>query len=51
MPGIITPSFPFAGWIVPLFEELLFALPSDFTSTRAVFADFFGVAICWPLPQ
>jgi len=54
MPGIIT-HFPFAGWIVPLFFELLCAFPSDFTSTWGVFdaalADLFRVAIFWPLPQ
>jgi hypothetical protein len=55
MPGIITPSFPFAGWIVPSCLELLRAFPSDFTSILgvfdAVFADLFRVAIFWPLPQ
>jgi hypothetical protein len=36
MPGIITPSFPFAGWMVPLSLELPGLLPlflSVFTST------------------
>jgi hypothetical protein len=55
MPGIITPNFPFAGWIAPLRCELLRAFPSDFTSTLAVFdaafADLFRVAIFWTLPQ
>jgi hypothetical protein len=55
MPGIITPSFPLAGSMVPLFLELLRAFPSDFTSIwgvfDAVFADLFRVAIIWPLPQ
>src|SRR5580704_14675236 len=55
MPGIITPSFPFAGWIVPWWRGLLCAFPSDFTSTRgafdAVFAALFRVAIFWTLPQ
>jgi hypothetical protein len=61
MPGIITPNFPFAGWIAPLCLELLCVLASDFTSfltsMRGVFdaifvlAGFCRVAILWPLPQ
>ena len=55
MPGIITPSFPLAASMVPLFLEPLRAFPSDFTSMwgvfDAVFADLFRVAIIWPLPQ
>ena len=36
MPGIITPSFPFAGWIVPLWlaDCLSRSLRISFTSTR-----------------
>ena len=49
MPGIITPSFPFAGAMRSCGFAPLDALCSGFTSTiagfDALFADFFRVAI------
>jgi hypothetical protein len=64
MPGIIIPSFPFAGAMVLPSLKLpgLLALAdfvcfftSPLMSTRALFAagfaDLFRVAIFWPLPQ
>jgi hypothetical protein len=56
-PGIITPSFPFAGSIVPLAVGTAARLHLVFTSSSRdfdaalVFADLFRVAIFWPLPQ
>jgi hypothetical protein len=59
MPGIITPSLPFAGSIRPLDFELLRGFASEFlsltTSTLAVFdfafPDCRRIAIDWLLPQ
>jgi hypothetical protein len=62
MPGIITPSLPLAGAMLPLgFADFASRIelfgPSFFTSIRsllaapAFFADLFRVAICWPLPS
>jgi hypothetical protein len=50
----MTPNFPFAGWMLPLFfEPLIFELlrASMRAAFAAVFADLFRVAIFWPLPQ
>jgi hypothetical protein len=45
MPGIMTPSFPLAGWITEFWERSVFA--SDLTSARADFLPFFrGAGIC-----
>jgi hypothetical protein len=55
MPGIITPSLPFAGAIALGEWESLCGWESPLTSTRArfdaTFADFFLVAIILALPQ
>jgi hypothetical protein len=48
MPGIITPNFPFAGWMVPPPLDSVWVLRSALTSTRVVFglnADFADVLI------
>jgi len=58
MPGIITPSLPFAGSIAPSWAATLGALLEALTSTVALLAallatsagDFFAFAIFWLLP-